>query len=243
MISKQFHILVLVMIILNKRHIEPSKRTVYLDVDDVVLWSAGTIVGMLNERYGLNKTRDDIKDWGFKSIKRDITTEEVLGMFNEDEFWERNKSNQKLIEALEKDEDDENGLYRSYNWRLVTKGDRVNLEKKFEKLFQIPFFSRHKNEIGYYRIEMHESKNSIRMLGRIQIDDYYFNLRDTDASLKILLKNDLDANYNSYYTYKDGIQNLYVCDNLEQVVDILMFAKDDEINEFISELENMDEDV
>ena len=94
----------------------------------------------------------------------------------------------------------------------------------------------------YYGLEHDEDKASVRMLGRIQIDDYYFNLKDTDASVKILLKNDLDANYNSHYTYKDGLQNLYVCDNLNQVVDILMFAKDDEINDFISELEEIEED-
>ena len=163
-------------------------------------------------------------------------------MFCEDEFWQRNKPNQELIDAFELDENNQDGLFQSYNWRLVTKRDEVNLKKKFDKIFSIPFFARHKDEIGYYGLEHDEDKASVRMLGRIQIDDYYFNLKDTDASVKILLKNDLDANYNSHYTYKDGLQNLYVCDNLNQVVDILMFAKDDEINDFISELEEIEED-
>ena len=230
------------MIVLNKGKINPAKRTVYLDIDDVILWSAGTIVEMLNDRYGLNKTRDDIKDWGFKSIKRDLDVQEVLDMFCEDEFWQRNKPNQELIDAFELDENNQDGLFQSYNWRLVTKRDEVNLKKKFDKIFSIPFFARHKDEIGYYGLEHDEDKASVRMLGRIQIDDYYFNLKDTDASVKILLKNNLDANYNSHYTYKDGLQNLYVCDNLNQVIDILMFAKDDEINDFISELEDIEED-
>ena len=234
--------IVINMIILNRGKINPSKRTVYLDIDDVILWSARTIVEMLNDRYGLNKTRDDIKDWGFKSIKRDIEIEEVLNMFCEDEFWERNRPNQVLIDAFEKDENSPDGLFQSYNWRLVTKGDECNLTKKFNKIFEIPFFKRHKNEIGYYGLEHNEDKASVRMFGRIQIDDYYFNLKGTDASVKILLKNDLDANYNSHYTYKDSLQNLYVCDNLEQVIDILRYAKDDEINEFISEIENIEED-
>ena len=61
------------------------------------------------------------------------------------------------------------------------------------------------------------------MYGGIQIDDNYNNLRTTDASVKILLKNGIGTNYNDYYLTSDNLQNLYIVDNIEEVVQILDF--------------------
>ena len=36
--------------------IDINKRTVFLDVDDVVLRSAETVINILNKRHGTNKT-------------------------------------------------------------------------------------------------------------------------------------------------------------------------------------------
>ena len=42
--------------------IDLNKRTIFLDVDDVLLDSSAAVVAILNQRYGLNKTLDDLVD-------------------------------------------------------------------------------------------------------------------------------------------------------------------------------------
>ena len=61
------------------------------------------------------------------------------------------------------------------------------------------------------------------MFNGIQIDDNYNYLKDTDAKVKILLKNDKDTNYNSYYLIKDNLENLYILNNLEEILNLLIF--------------------
>ena len=67
------------------------------------------------------------------------------------------------------------------------------------------------------------------MQGGIQIDDNYNNLKTTDASVKILLKNGIGTNYNDYYLTSDNLQNLYIVDNIEEVVQILSLKTKDYI--------------
>ena len=57
--------------------IDLNKRTIFLDVDDVLLNSSAAVVAILNQRYGINKTLDDLVDWGYKSIYRNLTKEQV----------------------------------------------------------------------------------------------------------------------------------------------------------------------
>ena len=82
------------------------------------------------------------------------------------------------------------------------------------------------------------------MISAIQIDDNYNNLKDTDADLKILLKNEIDTNYNSVYKIKDNLENLYIVDNIQQMIDILRFTKQlkdkgiDILEDMITEIED-----
>ena len=145
-----------------------------------------------------------------------------------------------LLDAFESSIDDENGLFNSYNWILVTKGNKLNLEKKFEFIFSNPFFEKYKDSIGYYGLTLAEDKSVVHMVSGIQIDDNYHNLKNTDADLKILVKNDCDTDYNMMTkTTKDNLQNLYITDNIEQVVEILSFIHKMDL-EGIDVLEDME---
>ena len=225
--------------IYNQGIIDYCKPTIFLDIDDVVLLSSKAIIKMLDKLYPDNKKDEELKDWGFKSINRKVTKELVGRLFDSEDFFQLVEFNNSLISALERTEQEENGLFNSYNWVLVTKGSEQNLERKFKLVFNHSFFSKHKMEIGYYGLEMQESKAKVRMFSGIQIDDNYWNLLDTDASLKILLKNDIDTNYNSIYQTKDNLQNLYIANNMEDVIQILQFMKVCE-NKEIDFLEDME---
>ena len=225
--------------IYNQGIIDYCKPTIFLDIDDVVLLSSKAIIKMLDKLYPDSKKDEELKDWGFKSINRKVTKELVGRLFDSEDFFQLVEFNNSLISALESTEQEENGLFNSYNWVLVTKGSEQNLERKFKLVFNHSFFSKHKMEIGYYGLEMQESKAKVRMFSGIQIDDNYWNLLDTDASLKILLKNDIDTNYNSIYQTKDNLQNLYIANNMEDVIQILQFMKVCE-NKEIDFLEDME---
>lgn len=162
-------------------------------------------------------------------------------IFDSDKFFEVVQFNGDLINAFESEEDREDGLFNSYNWILLTKGNDKNLQKKYEFIFsdKCPFFKRNKDKIGYYGLNLHENKKTVHMLSGIQIDDNYYNLRDTDADLKILLKNGIETNYNMIYKTSDNLQNLYITDNMIQVIEILKFIRQMD-NEGIDILEDME---
>ena len=229
--------------IIESGQIDFDKQTVFLDVDDVLLKSSWKVIDIINEEKGTSYSRNNLKDWCFKSIDRSITPKKVESIFDSDKFFSSVEFSE-LVEEFEKDENNPNGLFNSYNWILLTKGNDINLQKKYELIFNHPFFARHKDKIGYYGLNLHENKNSVHMISAIQIDDNYNNLKDTDADLKILLKNEIDTNYNSVYKIKDNLENLYVVDNIQQMIDILRFTKElkdkgiDILEDMVTEIED-----
>ena len=60
--------------------------TVYVDFDNTIVESNQKVIEILNDKYGLNKSEDDLEDYGYTSIAP-ITEEEKLGIFESDEFF------------------------------------------------------------------------------------------------------------------------------------------------------------
>lgn len=205
--------------------INPDKRTIFLDVDDVLLDSSVAVVNILNQRYGLNKTADECYDWGYRSIYRGLAKEEVSDIYESEEFWSTVKLNKTIMKVLEDSENDENGIWQQYNWILLTKGTDESLQKKLEYLNAIPFFQRNGSKWGYYGLSHGEKKESVHMLGRIQIDDNYSFLNRTDADLKILVKNGRDTCFNRPKVETENLENLYIVDDISQAFEILEFIK------------------
>ena len=99
----------------------------------------------------------------------------------------------------------------------------MNLIKKHSFIFNHPSVVPVRDKIGMYGLGLNGNKDSIRMLGGIQIDDNYDNLIHTDARLKILVTNGLETDYNAHYRIKDNLKNLYVVNSFEEALDILTF--------------------
>lgn len=209
--------------------IDIDKQTIYLDVDDVIINSSEVVVDILNQKYRLPhylkpKTVQDVHSWDYKSIGRNFNLDDINDIFCSDEFWSKVKFTQSFLNLLSQSSiEDENSLFNSYNWILVTKGDSENLIKKYSFIFNHPIISPVKNLIGMYGLGLNSNKDSIRMLGGIQIDDNYDNLIHTDARLKILVTNGLETDYNAHYRIKDNLKNLYVVNSFEEALDILTF--------------------
>ena len=203
--------------------IDINKRTIFLDVDDILLDSSAAVVTILNQRYGLNKTLDDLFDWGYKSIYRNLTKEQVNEIYESEEFWSSVKPNEILMKVLEDSEEDEQGIWQQYNWILLTKGSKESLQKKLDYLNKISFFKRNKSKWRYFGLGHEEKKEDVHMLGRIQIDDNYSFLNKTDADLKILVKNGKETRFNRPKVETENLENLYIVDNISQVFEILKF--------------------
>lgn len=222
--------------ILNPGNIDINKRTIYIDVDDVILKSSEQIIRMLQRRYNINKTIYDLRDWKYKSIYKNFSKEDLILFFKSEEFWKEVEYNKELIDYFE-----EANLINKYNLILVTKGTKENLEKKYEYLYDINFFKKNEKKIGFIGIDLEESKSKVKMLKGIQIDDSIENLIDTDATLKILLTNGLQTNYNHLDKWPKNIQNFYVVNMTEELIKVLEYELND--GENLTELEELIENT
>lgn len=183
-------------------------KTIFVDFDDTFVNSIETVIGILNNRYGLNKTASDLKDWKFNSIVGCLTRSDVNELFECDEFWNNIKVFDGAIECL-----------KDYNVFICSCGTKKNIENKIKFIKSLGL------EYGFKMIDTASGKNGkdkkdFDMSGCIQIDDRFDNLSGTNASVKILYKN-----FNNYPWQEIGSNsNIYIANNWKDVDDILRWC-------------------
>ena len=182
---------------------------VYIDFDNTIAESNQKIIDILNKMYNLEKTEEDLKDFGFKSIAP-ITNDEKMSLFESDEFFENLKLKDGVLNVIDKHRN-------NFNFIVTTIGSEKNLSKKREWLKeQIPF------ELDFVGIVNDRlSKKMICMKKGIQVDDCMFSL-DTNARVKILYKSNNNFPWQKGYINKDVI----VVNNWSEIDEILDFLKD-----------------
>ena len=133
------------------------------------------VIEILNKKYLLNKTEDDLNDYGYNSIAP-ITEKEKLEIFESDEFFKGLEFKEGFLEFFKRNK-------KNVNFVVATKGTPANLEKK-EKWLKKNL----SKKIKFIGIDNKDfSKKQVNMAGGIQIDDFITSL-DTNADLKILYK-------------------------------------------------------
>ena len=75
--------------------------TIYLDFDNTIVESNKKIIEILNNKYNLSKTEDDMNDYEFHSIYP-ISEKEKLDMFESDEFYTNLEFKPMVLEVLNK---------------------------------------------------------------------------------------------------------------------------------------------
>ena len=198
--------------ILSNGKVDVDKQTIYLDVDDVVLNSRSTAVKIFREQYGGG---GEERSWTFKTTRRGISQNEIIRVFDSEEFWSRvHYKDEFMIPFME-----EILIPWRYNVILVTKGDEGNIKHKWDMLSGRFDFDR----VGFLALDNDESKSRVHMWEGIQIDDNYENLRDTDARVKILFREVDDSDYNGFWRVRDNLPRLYVCSMADEIMDVLRF--------------------
>lgn len=180
--------------------------TVYVDFDNTIVESNQKVIEILNDKYGLNKSEDDLEDYGYTSIAP-ITEEEKLGIFESDEFFSNLKFKSDFLKVLNK----YNGKVK---FIITTKGTAENLKKKEQWVKEnIP------GNVSFVGITNNSlSKKQVDMTNGIQIDDCTAAL-DTNADIKILYKDNRNFNWQSNYNNTD----ILVVNTWLEIDDILSF--------------------
>lgn len=213
----------------NKEIKHKPRRPLVFDVDDVILNTGETIVEIINSKYDLNPklSVDGIKDWNFTYFKREIKkqkgielfTIDFLNIFESEEFWNKVTIKQSFLDILY-----EPAIRDDFMVSFVSTGTKRNLELKEKYLFE------HLNmrDVRFVGIPVNSEKpcfakkdinDYISLRGGIQVDDNYECL-DSNAKLKILLKNNKDTSYNQVVDIRE---DLYVVNDLNDLKDILLF--------------------
>ena len=197
-----------------------DKIRIYWDVDDVILNTSEILIDMINKKYNplKKKTLNNIKDWELRSIYRDIETDFINDALADEYFWS-NVTVKKDFEYFLL-----SGIARKFDHYFVTIGtdDNISLKKEFiTKLMERCNYQ----EDSYIYLGLNEkfSKQVVPMKGGIQIDDNISNLVCTNAKIKILIKNFIETDYNTFNNKNYFVENLYEVNNLKEVIEILEF--------------------
>jgi len=203
-------------------NINPTKQTIFWDVDDVVINSLEVTVDLINEWYNKPnnlpiKSVSEAKDWKLQAIHKGLTPEQIDYIFRCPEFWAKVQIREGFNNIIH------SPILNKYNHVFVTKGTLDNLTYKecFLRTFLGEFYTDHFEYIGLLD---HESKGTINMSGGIMIDDNMRNLLESNASIKILITNGIETCYNNAYgDFKVTPENLYIVNTLEDIQELLTF--------------------
>lgn len=195
------------------------QNKIYVDVDDVIFNTSELVIQLLNKYYNITppKTVNDLKDWGFKSIYRDIDYKIIYDFWDSDEFFEQVKINEDFIDFYKKTKDD------VFYWVFLTQGTEQNLKKKKELLQK--YFSK----FDFIGVPTNAKKKNLDLSDGIQIDDNYDNLL-SNAYFKILIKNFHETDYNQVL---NNHTNLYIVNEWKEIIDILNFYNSIEVKDLI----------
>ena len=184
---------------------------IFVDFDDTLAMSSVTVVHYLNERYGLNKTANDVHDWCYRSIYRHMTPKMVEDIYAGDYFWENVNLFHNAVDIL-----------RGHEVTICSCGCSENLRRKAQ------FLSESSLGYGMAFINTEGGKKSGKdkcefdMAGAIQIDDRVDSLLYTNAAVKILFKN---GNNHTWQNVPSGA-NIYVVDTWEEIKELLRWFND-----------------
>jgi len=207
---------------------QSNKQTIFLDVDDVIFNSSEVVLSILNKKYNLHKTDADIKDWSYNSIYRGMTRMMVEEIFESDDFWSQIKIREEFINSILKDD----RIRKGYNWAFVTQGNNNNLLKKVVFFLNQPEeYKEYFDSVEFYGIGLNESKNKVDMINGIQVDDNFEKLSNTNAALKVLLKNDRETKHNNYGCATEMVNrdDLYIINTFKELENILLFNLEERI--------------
>lgn len=197
------------------------KQKIVLDFDDTLVKSSEQIIHMINQKYGTNKTIEDLTDWGYTSIYPKLTTKEVTELYSNEKFFNEVKWNEGARLFLLEFKND-------YNFIICSKGSSKNLQLK--KSFLVRWFEQlNIQDWEFIGLETKDDSDYTLNKSIVDFSDCIFCIDDNVNALlsintpkKILLKN-----YAEYYWNKTPInrEDVYVINNFYDLIEMCRFDK------------------
>ena len=185
---------------------------IFVDFDDTLAKSSEVVVEYLNQRYGLNKTIEDVHDWCYRSVYKQMTPMLVEAIYSGDYFWNNIRLFDKAVDILA-----EHDVY------LCTCGSNANLGRKSAFLkerclpYKEAFVKTSEGKFG-------KDKRMYDMAGAIQIDDRVDALLYTNAAVKILFKNGNDHIWQKLPKHT----NILVVNTWDEIEEIVRWYSDNQ---------------
>ena len=199
---------------------DQNRIAIFWDVDNVIINTAEVLIEMIKKEYNTDneKTIYDLKDWELKSIDRDIDPDFISRALEDSYFWQNIQFNRQFI----------NFIFTTtaikFDHYFVTVGTAMNRTMKKILIEELMGGGRFPdNQYMFLGFDKKFDKSIVPMEGGIQIDDKIANLANTTASIKILVKNLTETDYNTFNNLNYSIDNLYEVNTLDEVIDILNF--------------------
>nr|DAK84776.1 MAG TPA: 5' nucleotidase [Caudoviricetes sp.] len=182
-------------------------KKIFLDFDNTLVESNKRIIEILTERYNLNKTEEDLKDYFYKSIYNKVTKKEIEEIYESQLFFEKLEFKPSVLQILDK-------YKEKYKIIITTKGTSTNLLLKKQWIEE-----NLDNKIKFLGLEGTSfDKHFVNMKGGIQIDDN-LNCLKTNAEIHILYKDGHSYSWQRGYENKD----ILLVDTWDQIDEILNF--------------------
>ena len=198
-----------------------EKQKIVLDFDDTLVKSSEQIIQMLNQKYNLNKTIKDLKDWGYSSIYPQITSQEVTELYADKEFFKNISWNNGVKQFLSK-------FKKDYNFIICSKGSKQNLY--FKHLFLIAQYEKMNiTDWEFIGLETNDDTDCNLNKSIVDFSDCLFAVDDNVSALlsinapkKVLIKN-----YAGYYWNKTPInrEDTYVINDFNDLIEMCDFDK------------------
>lgn len=201
-----------------------EKQKILIDIDDTLLKSSEEIIRELNLKNGTNKTIDNLKDYGYRSIDKNITKQDITYMYGSKTFWSNVEFNDYAIDFLKKYSNIFSIIFISY-------GDCKNLTYKESFIYRM-VAKYNLTEIGFIGCDntINETNKSEVLLSNVYmaIDNHVGHLEQLNSPKKVLFKNGQDVTWNKVPINSDW----YVVDNfkdIETMIDFDLMLKEENI--------------
>lgn len=178
-----------------------KKLTILVDMDDTIEDLLHSWLRYLNNRYGLNVTDREVRDWDLTVAYPTLTAKQVYGVLYEDEFWEDIQPFPRAAEFLQRLLADGHEIY------IVTSSNYQTIKTKMEKVL-----FRHFPFLDWNHVIVTNNKQMIK--GDFLVDDAPHNLVGGDY-IPIMM----NAPHNRSFSASEyGIQRV---DNWTQIYEII----------------------
>lgn len=193
-----------------------ERQKIIIDIDDTLLKSSEEIIRQLNKKNRTEKTIEDLKDYNYRSIDKNITQTDILDMYSSDVFFNNVKFNDYVIEFLKK-------FIKIFDIVFVSYGDHKNIAKKIKfintmikhyKLHNISFVGCDINNLNKQKSDV------ILQNAYLVVDNHIEHLMEYQAPKKILLKNYCDVKWNKAPI---NYENIYIVDNFKEIEEMIDF--------------------